>query len=133
MKLLSGLIIESLWPLVVKEGVVYRTPDDEKGAEFTVKESDEFWIRIETTGNSLITIQRDSFVAAIRYLMLHGHLGEDKSSPIGASIDNPGPLDLETRGPSGGTMVIPYILPLLANLGVVGIDGSRPNKTWLNL
>jgi len=130
---LSKQLVDSLWPVLAQKEATYKTPDEQMGSEFTVKKSDESSIGIHTSGNSLITIRRDSFIAAIRYLLLQGHVNAEKSCPIGASIDNSGPLARETSGPSGGTMVIPYILPILAATGVVGITGKRPNQVWANI
>jgi hypothetical protein len=56
----------------------------------------------------------------------------EKACRIGAGISGPGPLDEATRIHSGGTMVIPYIVPILAATGIVGLSGERPNRVWLN-
>ncbi len=131
MKTLSEHLIDTLWPKLVKEGTTYRTPDEQKGTEYSIQKTENSTIIIQTAGNSLITIQQESFIAAIRYLLLHGHVRPENACPIGACIDKPSPLDQETRGPSGGTMVIPYILPMLAATGVVRVCGGRPNRVWL--
>jgi len=87
------------------------------------------------TGKSSLLIFRTSFEEAIDYLNDHGHsVGtkcriESSSDPVKA-----GPLCLASRANSSvgyGPRVITYILPILEQLGVVGIGSAKPNTTWL--
>ena len=133
MKTLSELIIDSLWAELSRGGISYKTPDGHNGAEFKVIKAEPSGITIETGGGSPIAISRMSFVAALRFLLEHGHAGEHKACLIGANLGDPGPLDRAARLHSENTMVIPYILPILAATEIVGINGSRPNRTWVNL
>ena len=122
-----------LWPELAEVGECYITPDEKKGARFKIVESDEFTVSIKTTGGSNVQIRRDSFIAALFFLLQEGHMSKERGCLIGASIGKPGSLDTATRVHSGGTMVISYILPILAETGIVGIDGKSPNVTWINV
>ena len=110
----------------------YRTPDDERGSDFRVEKSDETSIGIRTSGESTISIQRDSFVGAIRFLLEGEYLSSEKACLIGANIGEPRSLDAATRNHSAGTMVISYILPILEATGIACVSGDRPNKAWIN-
>lgn len=129
---LSEKVVEALWPDISGEGVPYKTPDNNLGSDFIVEKSDATSISIRTTGQSIISIHRDSFVAAVQFLLKGGNLSSENAHPIGASIGDPGSLDMATRIHSGGTMVISYIVPILAATGIVGVSGDRPNKAWIN-
>ena len=133
MNSLTNHLITSIWPEIAENGLEYKTPDDQLGSPFTVVGSDNSCIKIETAGGNPITIQRESFTAAIVYLLENGHLSKTKACAIGANIGDPSPLDQATRVYSRGVMVISYIVPILAEAGVVGINGKRPNATWINL
>lgn len=133
MKGISEHLIGALWPELAKVGERYTTPDEQKGADFIVVESDESTISIKTTGGSIVQISRDSFIAALFLLIQEGHMSKERVCLIGANICDPGSLDSATRVQSGGTMVISYILSILAETGIVGIDGERPNVTWINV
>ena len=134
--------INSIWDRVA-EGQPYRTPDNAKGASFTIVHLAPDFITIRTAGKparnilgSNVDITRTSFVAALEYLYTHLH-----------SVDNPcdiasnnttrlaGPLCVAGRTPNGNTRCINYILPILKHFNLVGIDGRRTqahplNSTW---
>jgi hypothetical protein len=132
MRTLSQSLISAIWPELAKVGVKYTTPDEQRGAKFIVEKSDAASISIRTSGESPISIHRDSFIAALHFLLEGCHVSPEKACRIGAGISDRGPLDEATRIHSGGTMVIPYIVPILAATGIVGFSGERPNSVWLN-
>ena len=125
--------ISALWAALSEVEATYTTPDQQKGSKFKVVGSDESTIRVQTTGASIITIRRESFIAAVSFLLKNGHVSIAQACGIGAKVDAPSSLDEATRAHSGGTMVIPYILPILSKTGIVEIDGGRPNSTWINI
>ncbi len=132
MQNLSSIIIDGIWDEISQEGLKYTTPDDERGSDFTVEKSDATSISILTTGESSISIHRDSFIAAVRFLLEGGHVSPEKACRIGANKLDPGELDKASRIHSGGTMVILYIVPILAATGIMGVSGERPNIVCLN-
>jgi hypothetical protein len=126
-------LIDSIWLDISTPGTQLFTPDEIKGAEFTIIESNPTLIKIQTSGGSHISIDKESFHAALHLLLSNGHTSPSKACEIGASNDNPGELDRVTR--KTGPRVINYILPILAEAGIVGIDGIRNSKhpkntTW---
>ncbi len=126
-------LIDLVWPEISTPGKKLLTPDDAKGAEFTIIESNSTLIKIQTVGGSPISIDKESFHAALHFLLSNGYTSPSKACEIGANNGNPGKLDLATR--KTGQRVINYILPILAEAGVVGIDGVRNsehprNTTW---
>jgi hypothetical protein len=129
---LTQHLISAIWPEMAKVGEKYTTPDEQRGAEFIVEKSDASSISIQTSGESQISIHRDSFIAAFHFLLEGCHVSSEKACQIGANKLDPGLLDKATRIHSGGTMVIPYIVPILAATGIVGVSGDRPNSVWLN-
>lgn len=133
MPTLIDAALSSVWGQISVAGATYRTPDITNGSPFTVTGADMNSTTITTSGGNRIKISREQFHEAIRYLVANGHLGNDHTCEIRANLDDPGPLDSATRSLGNGTMVISYILPMLASTGIVGIDGNRPNTTWINL
>ena len=126
-------LINSIWDEISTPGKTLLTPDDVKGAEFTIIESNSTMIKIQTTGGSDISIDRESFHAALHFLLINGRTSPSKACEIGSSNGTPGELDRVTR--KTGPRVINYILPILAEAGIVGIDGMRnsqhpKNTTW---
>ena len=126
-------LIDLIWPEISTPGKTLLTPDDVKGAEFTIIESNPTLIKIKTYSGSPIIIDRESFHAALHFLLSNGYTSSSKACEIGSSNDNPGELDRVTR--KTGLRVINYILPILAEAGVIGIDGVRNSKhpkntTW---
>jgi len=129
-------LIDSIWTKISTPGTQLFTPDEIKGAEFTITESNSTQIKIKTYSGSPIIIDRESFHAALHFLLSNGYTSSSKACEIGSSNDNPGELDRVTR--KTGLRVINYILPILAEAGVVGIDGMRNSKhpkntTWASV
>ena len=126
-------LIDSIWTAISTPGTQLFTPDEITGAEFTIIESNPTLIKIQTSGGSQIGIDKESFHAALHFLLSNGYTSPSKACEIGSSNDNPGELDLVSR--KGSLRVINYILPILGEAGVVGIDGMRnsehpKNTTW---
>jgi hypothetical protein len=126
-------IIDLIWPEISTPGTQLFTPDEIKGAEFTIIESNPTLIKIQTVGGSHISIEKESFHAALHFLLRNGHTSPSKACEIGSNNGTPGELDRVTR--KTGPRVINYILPILATAGIVGINGSRnsehpKNTTW---
>jgi hypothetical protein len=126
-------LIDSIWSEISNPGTQLCTPDEIKGAEFTIIESDSTQIKIQTSGGSHISIDNESFHAALHFLVSNGYTSRSQACKIGSSNGTPGELDRVSR--KGNQRVINYILPILAEAGVVGIDGVRnsqhpKNATW---
>lgn len=126
-------LIDSIWTDISTPEKQLFTPDEIKGAEFTITETNSTQIKIQTVGGSHISIDKESFHAALEFILINGHTSPSKACEIGANNGNPGKLDLATR--KTGQRVINYILPILAEAGIVGIDGMRnsqhpKNTTW---
>ncbi|NBV76180.1 MAG: hypothetical protein EBR59_09550 [Methylococcaceae bacterium] len=130
----SQIIIDALWSKICLPKQ-YQTPDGIDPSIFNVIGVNNNYLRVQTNGGTILQIQKESFRAAIDYLIRHSHISYDSRCRIGASIPNPGPLDAATRIPvqANATMVITYVLPILAATGVLMIDGNRPNAVWINL
>lgn len=138
MKTLTQTITDAIWSdiEVSKSRKDFTTPDDSKGAPFSIIEKSGDHLVIQTkSGKSRIIVIKDSFRRALEYLIRHNHTLTQQACKIGASKDAPGPLDLSTRVPQSKSalMVIPYVIPILRSFGVLTVDGKRPNKVWLNL
>jgi hypothetical protein len=84
-------------------------------------------MRIATT-RTIIAIPRQYFLIALDYLVRHNH-DRDRPCEIRSSFSAPGPLNLATQ--VNGVVTIMYILPILHQMGLVGIDATRPATTWL--
>lgn len=116
----------------VKETDVLKTPSGRR--EFRVARIDPDGITIQLASSKL-NIPRAAFEAAINYLDSRGHTESNKCR-IGAN-DNPdlaGPLCLATRQTDSGRYGprnITYVLPILKQHNVVGIDSAKPSQTWL--
>jgi hypothetical protein len=131
---MTQTVVEALWPKIAKKGH-YRTPDKKKGAAFDVIASTKDCLTVQTGRGASIIIQKKSFQATLDFLIKQTHTADDRRCEIRASKSNPGFLDLASRIPahSKATMVIPYVLPILAATGVITIDSNRPNAVWLNV
>ena len=130
---ISKRLIDSIWSEISKPRTQLFTPDEIKGAEFTIIESNPTLINIQTSGGSQIGIDKESFHAALHFLLSNGYTPPLKACEIGSSNGTPGELDRVSR--KAGPRVINYILPILAEAGIVGIDGMRNSKhpkntTW---
>jgi len=143
MKTLTQTLIDAIWSQIkeskrvatAKSKPLFKTPDEVNGSEFDIVAKTQNDLTILTSGSSKITISKEAFRCALEYLIRNNHVSKVQACEIGACISNPGPLDLTTRAPQSkrSTMVIPYILPILAAARVLTIDGGRPNKVWLTL
>ncbi len=131
MKSLLGLVSETIWNEIPKSGK-YTTPDLQKGPSFQAKKTSKV-VNILTSGKTSFPIPKEAFTAALKYLIEHGLLNKDTSCEVNASQTNPGPLNKATRKYTADRMNISYILPILAPIGLVGIDGKRKNKIWTNI
>ena len=72
-------------------------------------------------------------MAALAYLREYEHTATNKVE-IGSNkvYALAGPLCRAIRDANGvSRMVSTYVIPMLAEMGLVGIDCSRPNRTWL--
>jgi hypothetical protein len=110
------------------------TPDNIKGSLFSIEAIDNNLVVITTIGGNPININRQAFIAVIRYLIDNLHSNHNPCA-IGSNkaIENAGPLCVTARNANGSdTMIINYLLPLLSGMGLVNIDGNRPNRTWLS-
>lgn len=142
MKTLSQTLIDAIWSQITLSKIethtsksALKTPDEQNGSLFSIVNKSPNDLTIQTSGKARVTINKEAFRRALEYLIRHNHVSRVQFCEIGASRDNPGPLDLTSRIPQskGSTLVIIYILPILAGAGVLTIDGGRPNKVWLNL
>ena len=109
------------------------TPDKALGSPFSIESIDNNSVVIKTDGNTKIDINRQAFIAVVRYLIENKH-SVQKPCAIGSNktIGDAGPLCVTARNANGqNIMIINYLLPLLSRMGLVDIDGNRPNKTWL--
>jgi hypothetical protein len=109
-----------------------QTPDIQKGKVFTVISVVPESVTISSEAGSSITLRKAAFMETLRYLIVNGH-NADNPCVIGSNqnADDAGPLCVASRSANGNTRVISYIVPILAALGILGVSGDRPNKTWL--
>jgi len=115
----------------LQQGQCLSTPSKSKSFEIASTTSEK--ITIKTEGTTEIVINRQAFLAALNYLSVNMHSASNKVK-IGSNKDitKASPLCVAIRNANGvNIMVSTYVIPMLAKMGLVGIDGSRPNKTWL--
>lgn len=132
MKQIINAALDNRWG-ILQSGMALTTPDNAMGSPFSIGEITGIAVEVITNGGTAININRQAFEAVLEYLAVNGHtatnacqIGSDKS--IGLA----GPLCVAARNANGSNvMIISYLLPLLARMGLVGIDGSRPNTSWL--
>jgi hypothetical protein len=121
-------IIEELWQSL-SEGQTYKTPDIYKGKIFTINFIEYNKIQISPQN---ISIYKKAFSVTLHYLIENDRNG---NNPIEIrSNDDPeksGPLCFEARRHNKDIRCINYILPMLCKNDIVGINGNRPNKTWI--
>lgn len=132
MQSLINAALESRWNRIQKDQNL-RTPDQQVGVDFSVFEQNNTGITIRTSGNTEIPISRAAFAEALAYLIREGHLDGNRRCEIGSKHDDPGPLSLAVSAANGrpNQVVVTYALPILERMGLVAIDGNRPNATWL--
>jgi hypothetical protein len=120
--------IADIW-LRLRRGQVYRTPDYQNSARFVI---DQLLVQSIVIAPQNVQIARAAFVDTLHYLRENDHHTSNPCA-VGANLDpeQDGPLCRAARGQNNGVQCISYILPILQNHGLVGIDCDRPNKTWL--
>ena len=125
------LHIEGLWKHLSVDDEL-RTPDEQRGVFFRIDDIEANRMKIKTEGNSTVLIQKTAFVAALHHLRQNQHNSTNKCE-IGSSSnpEDSGPLCGASREHNNGVRCINYILPILAFHGIVSIDGTRPNRTWV--
>ena len=108
---------------------IFRTPDTQKGVDFYLEriENDQLTINPQNT-----SISKAAFAVTLHYLRANRH-DEHNPCEIRSSNDpaSAGPLCLTARGANNNIRCINYILPILAQHHIVGINPRRPNTTWL--
>ncbi|WP_144241440.1 hypothetical protein [Janthinobacterium agaricidamnosum] len=117
----------------LQAGITLSTPDDAKGSSFNITSVENDAVSITTQGGSLIRINRAAFAEAFFYLAQNLHTAI-RPCEIGSNkdINAASALCVSTRHANGSNiMIINYLLPLLAHMGLVGVAGTRPNTTWL--
>jgi hypothetical protein len=131
MDVLINTALNSVWPQICEPRKL-STPDSSSGEPFSVVSSNLSSVSICTKRGSLICIQREAFLEALRYLATHQH---NQHSPCEIRTKqlakDAGPLCQATRAVNSGTRVISYIVPMLVTTGLVSVRSSRPNAVWL--
>lgn len=125
----NGDVLSSRWS-TLRPGQIIQTPSQRKS--FQILSISARNITIKTEGETKIEINRAALLAALDYLRHNKHIVANKVK-IGSNkvYNQAGPLCRATRDANGvNIMVSTYVIPLLAETGLVGIDCCRPNKTW---
>jgi hypothetical protein len=124
--------IDSIWARAAEPRQLL-TPDDSVAKSFGVTASSGSTITITTEGGSNLVLERAAFHATLRYLIQNRH-GEGNPCEIRSNdvYERAGPLCQTSRDANSRTRVINYIAPILADVGFITINGSRPNSVWLN-
>lgn len=126
----NGDVLSSRWN-ALHRGQILSTPSQRKSFEIssiTLKR-----ITVKTEGETEIDINRGALLAALAYLKENEHTVSNKVK-IGSNkvYELASPLCRATRDANGANiMVSTYVIPMLAEMGFVRIDCSRPNRTWL--
>jgi len=121
-------IMNKVWPKL-KIGRPYRTPDLYKGKDFYIEKKSSQKIKIAPQN---ISITKESFLAALHFLIQNEHYFKNQCEICSSnSRKTAGPLCRASRDKNSNVRCINYILPILQNSQIVGIDPVRPNKTWL--
>lgn len=103
------------------------------GSSFTIGTTTSNTVEIITNGGTSININRQAFEAVLEYLVANQHTATNPCQiNSNKDINKAGPLCVSSRNANGtNVMIINYLLPLLAQMGLVSVDGSRPNTSWL--
>lgn len=123
-------LLSSRWS-ILQQGQTFNTPS--KGKSFEISSVTPDKITIKTQGGTQIDFRRRAFLATLNFLSENKHIASNKVK-IGSNKDiaKAGPLCIAARNANGpNVMVITYILPILSQIGLVGIDDNLPNRTWL--
>ncbi|MYM33755.1 hypothetical protein GTP38_05310 [Duganella sp. FT94W] len=97
-------------------------------ALFDVLKRDSATMEVTTTGQTRIDIPRSALDGALAYLTAGGHT-KDNPCEIRNKYHAPGPLAQATA--VNGTQTIHYVLPILQQMGLVGIHSGVPNTAWV--
>ena len=133
MSILAKQKVAGVWSQIVAPRAL-ATPS--KSKPFTVVSNTSSEMTIEVgVGKNLLVISRENLEATIDYLNMHDH-DQHRPCRIDANADpvKAGPLCLACRKtPAGdyGPRLITYVLPILADVGVVWLNGDVPATTWL--
>lgn len=130
MSLSSRALLSGRWA-TIKQGKVLSTPSKRKTFEIVSITPEN--ITIKTEGETEININRAAFMAAIDYLQQHNHFTANKVR-IGSNkvYEYASHLCRAIRDANGANIMIStYVIPILAEMGLVGIDCSCPNRTWI--
>lgn len=118
--------LDGVWNNIdtVCRGVELKTPSDQ--SSFTVAEVQQDKIVITLGSKSDMSIDKVAFEGALRYLLEHGHHEGAKCEIRSADrYEDAGPLCQAARGASR-TRASTYVLPILKQMGLVGIDPRAP-------
>ncbi|HEY9833546.1 MAG TPA: hypothetical protein V6D26_23545 [Stenomitos sp.] len=129
MNVANGDALSGRWD-ALQQGQILSTPSQRKSFEISNTTSEK--ITIKTEGETEIGINRAAFLAALAYLRSHNHSAASKVK-IGSNkvYELASPLCRAIRDANGvNIMVSTYVIPILAEMGFVGVDCSRPNRTW---
>ncbi|POB02028.1 hypothetical protein C1949_14355 [Halopseudomonas oceani] len=123
-------ILQEVWPKIAQGE--YRTPAQKRQFKLVTRDANSVEANFE---KSSLTIRRDSFVAALAYLLEHGH-GPGNRCVIGANNVPAKASELcrqsrQTAQGTYGPCNIRYILPVLQGVGVVETYEGRPATVWL--
>lgn len=125
---LCRIRIDKIWKKLATDQR-FNTPSER--ANFYINNIAHNRVIIITENNTRINIQKEAFAATLNYLISNGHNIENPCE-IRSNNDPQlaGPLCTAARQENNNIRCINYILPILAQYQMVGIDGTRPNKTW---
>lgn len=122
--------IEQAWSDIGKlpPGHAFRTPTGRRTFSLVSVEHGHLTI---ATAKSQASIDKADFENALRYLMDQEHTVHSPC-PIGSNkvYAKAGPLCQAARSASKGRMNITYVLPILKEVGVVGIGSGMPSTAW---
>lgn len=123
--------VSSLWPMMGALGTL-QTPS--RRSEFGVDSVTPERVKV-AVGKTTLAIPKAAFEAVLEYLHVNDH---HAGNPCVIESDNDhkkaGPLCKVARELSSGTYGprnITYVLPILEQLGVVGIRSKQPTAVWL--
>lgn len=107
-------------------GQTFNTPDNRRHRPFTISAINENSITIVPQRNGLI-IPRAAFEGALHYLVANNHIANHI-----CEIRSSNTLRRAARAQNRNVRCINYILPILAQNNLIGINGGiNPNTTWL--
>jgi len=123
-------IIQDAWPKIALGE--YKTPAGRSSFTLCNQDANNLEIRL---AKSSLKIRRESFEAAVAYLMEHDH-GPGNRCVIGASNEPAKASDLcrrsrQTAKGTYGPCNIHYVLSVLKSVGVVDTDRGPPATVWL--